>query len=225
MRSTFGEHTRKNRLIRNFFAVALTLGCALSLVNPAAAQKVTPPATPAAITPPAGNSAFLEGHAVGTQGYVCLPTTTGASWTVNASRPEATLFLDFGGKGVQILTHFLSPDTNPNQFAPNPVPFGSPTWQSSFDSSAVWGNKLASIAAGSDASCSNTGAIPCLLLQAIGSQNGPAGGKFMTRTTYIQRLNTSGGAAPAAGCSVSADVGKQTLVPYTADYYFFRADD
>jgi hypothetical protein len=45
----------------------------------------------------------------------------------------------------------------------------------------------------------------------------------MTQTTYIQRLNTTGGTAPANGCSASGDVGKQVLVPYTADYYFFRA--
>jgi hypothetical protein len=27
---------------------------------------------------------------------------------------------------------------------------------------------------------------------------------------------------PNDGCFTSADVGKQALVPYTADYYFFR---
>jgi hypothetical protein len=37
-------------------------------------------------------------------------------------------------------------------------------------------------------------------------------------------LNTNGGSAPADGCSTSTDVGKQTLVPYTADYYFFRSE-
>jgi Protein of unknown function (DUF3455) len=147
-----------------------------------------------------------------------------ASWTVNASRPQATLFESFFGQDIQILTHFLSPDTNPNQFAPNPLPFGNATWQSSFDSSKVWGNSLASIAAGSDPSCPNAGAISCLLLQSIGSQQGPTGGKFMTQTTFVQRLNTNGGSAPADGCAVASDVGKQTLVPYTADYYFFRAD-
>jgi len=47
----------------------------------------------------------------------------------------------------------------------------------------------------------------------------------MTKTTFIQRLNTKGGSAPADGCSTPADVGNQTLVPYTADYYFFRKDD
>jgi hypothetical protein len=46
----------------------------------------------------------------------------------------------------------------------------------------------------------------------------------MSQTTFIQRLNTNGGSAPATGCSASTDVGEQTLVPYTADYYFFRKD-
>jgi hypothetical protein len=181
------------------------------------------PATPAAITPPAGNFAFVAGHAVGAQGYVCLPSGSGVSWTVNAARPQATLFTNVFGDSVQIITHFLSPDTNANQFAPSPLPFGSATWQSSFDSSKVWGQTLQTIPAGSDASCPNAGAIACLLLQTIGSEQGPAGGKVMTKTTYIQRLNTNGGSAPASGCAVPSDVGKQMLVPYSADYYFFRA--
>jgi Protein of unknown function (DUF3455) len=46
----------------------------------------------------------------------------------------------------------------------------------------------------------------------------------MTKTTYIQRLNTSGGSAPASGCAAPTDIGKQTLVPYSADYYLFHAD-
>jgi len=145
---------------------------------------------------------------------------------VNA-RPEATLFTSFFGHDVEIITHFLSPDTNPNKFAPNPLPFGSATWQSTLDSSKVWAQVLNgnTIPAGSDpASCPNEGAIGCLLLQSIGSEPGPSGGKFMTQTTFIQRLNTRGGSAPADGCATSDDVGKQTLVPYTADYYFYRAD-
>jgi hypothetical protein len=224
MSNNFGQQTKKTARVRRLYVAALVLASAFGTVTHAAAQEITPPTTPPIITPPAGNPAFLVGHASGTQGYVCLPTSTGAaSWTVNSARPEATLFASFFGEDVQIITHFLSPDTNPNQFAPNPLPFGSPTWQSSFDSSRVWGKPLASIAAGSDASCSNAGAISCLLLQSIGSQQGPTGGKFMTQTTFIQRLNTKGGSAPADGCAVPGDVGKQTLVPYSADYYLFRA--
>jgi hypothetical protein len=122
--------------VRGRFAAVL-VGCALGSVNYAAAQRITPPTTPALLAPPAGNVPFLLGRAVGTQGYVCLPTSTGASWTVNGARPEATLFQTFW-RDFQIITHFLSPDTNPNKFAPDPLPFGNATWQSSLDSSRVW---------------------------------------------------------------------------------------
>ena len=81
-----------------------------------------------------------------------------------------------------------------------------------------------SIPAASEPSRPNTGAIACLLLQSIGSQQGPTGGKILAKTTFIQRLNTKGGSAPVDGCFTSADVGNQTLVPYTADYFFFRKD-
>src|SRR3954447_10631174 len=177
------------------------------------------------LTPNQGNSEFLATHAVGTQGYVCLPSGSGgASWTVNNARPEATLFTNVFGAAFQIITHFLSPVENPNDVGPKPPRFGDATWQSSLDSSKVWAQKKSAISAGSDASCPNAGAIDCLLLQTIGSEPGPAGGKSLTQTTFIQRLNTNGGSAPAAGCSVFAEVGKQALVPYSADYFFFHAD-
>lgn len=186
---------------------------------------IASPVTPDLITPPVGNSAFLAGHGVGTQGYVCLPNGSGgAAWTTSA-RPEATLFTRIFGETVQIITHFLSPVENPNGIGPNPPRFGDATWQSSFDSSKVWAQKQHFITAGTDESCPNSGAIDCLLLQAIGSAEGPTGGKSLTKTTFIQRLNTKGGSAPATGCIVSGDVGRQALVPYSADYFFFRSDE
>jgi len=212
---------------RRLFIGALVFGCAACAIPRVYAQTVASPSTPAIITPPPGNAAFLMGQAVGTQGYTCLPTSAGAStasWTVKSSRPEATLFQRVFGLDIQIITHFLSPDANPNDAAPNPLPFGSATWQSTLDSSKVWAQVLHSnsIPAGSDPSCPNAGAIPWLMLQSIGSQAGPSGGNILMKTTYIQRLNTRGGVAPVDGCSTAADVGSQTLVPYTADYYFFR---
>ena len=214
MRYNRDQKTEKIVRGRKLFAAALALGCALGTAVHASAQDVTPPA---------GNVQFLATRGVGTQGYVCLPQGTGASWTVNGARPEATLFQKFLGQDVQVITHFLSPDTNPNENAPNPIPFGSATWQSSFDTSKVWAQKVKGIRAGTDPTiCPNDGAIDCLLLQSIGSLEGPSGGKLLTITTFIQRLNTQGGSAPADGCSVSGDVGKQTLVPYSADYIFFR---
>src|SRR6266568_9095124 len=200
MNYNVNQQTKTTARVRRLYVAALALACAFGTVTNAAAQKITSPTTPTLITPPAGNSAFLLGHAlVGTQGYVCLPKGAGASWTVKNARPEATLFTTFFGQDFQIITHFLSPDTNPNEAAPNPLPFGSATWQSSFDSSKVWAQVLNSnsIPAGSNPSCPNTGAIACLLLQSIGSQEGPTGGKILSQSTFVQRLNTKGGSAPA----------------------------
>jgi hypothetical protein len=211
---------------RRFFA-GLVLASAMGSAH---GQTLMAPVTPAIITPPNGHSLFLVAPAAGTQGYICLPTSAGAataSWTVKPSRPEATLFQRVFGQDVQIATHFLSPDANPNDAASNPLPFGSATWQSSFDTSRVWAQVLHSnsIPAGSDPICPNTDSIPCLLLQSIGSQPGPSGGSMLSKTSFIQRLNTRAGVAPAGGCSTSADVGSQTLVPYTADYYFYRKNN
>jgi hypothetical protein len=224
-----GKQVTNDARVRVLSVAILMLGCALGSGTQAGAQRISTPPTPRLITPPAGNSGFLWGHGVGTQGYVCLPKGRGTSWAVNNARPEATLFSVSRGREVQIITHFQSPDTNPNAAAPTPIPFGSATWQSSSDSSVVWAQvrHANTIPAGSDPSCPHTGSIACLLLQSIGSKNGPAGGGFMTQITFIQRLNTNGGSAPADsdGCADPSDVGNQRLVPYSADYYFFHAND
>jgi len=186
------------------------------------------PVTPSNITPPVGSRLFLAGHAFGSQGYVCLPKDGNVSWTVNSPRPEATLFATFFGEQVQIITHFLSHDDDPK--APQPVAFGNATWQSSFDSSKVWASATpaTTVIAGTDQSCPNTGSIACLLLTAIGTEEGPTGGKILSKTTFVQRLNTKGGSAPsnpATGCLATSDIGRQLLVPYTADYFFYRGGE
>jgi len=61
-------------------------------------------------------------------------------------------------------------------------------------------------------------AIPWLLLAA--KSVGPDGS--FSKVTSIQRVNTVGGVAPAAGCS-QAVAGMPARVNYTADYYFFTA--
>src|SRR5712671_5857763 len=101
MKYNLDQQLKKTAHVRRLFAAALALGCAFAMVTQTQAQLFASPCTPAIITPPAGNSAFLVGHATGTQGYVCLPTSTGsstASWTVNAARPEATLFVSVFGR-------------------------------------------------------------------------------------------------------------------------------
>jgi hypothetical protein len=43
---------------------------------------------------------------------------------------------------------------------------------------------------------------------------------IFARTTYIQRVNTKGGLAPTAP---GTSIGAIAEVPYTAEYYFYRA--
>jgi len=75
------------RILRN--ACAVVLGAAFGLSPPGAAQAahVTPPGMPSAIQAPPGSKAFLEGHAVGTQNYICLPSASGPAVTVTPDRP------------------------------------------------------------------------------------------------------------------------------------------
>jgi hypothetical protein len=213
---------RKNAvtLVRNMFAAALVVTCVSTLPSHASAQTVTVPPLPTDITPLAGNVAFLVGHAVGSQGYTCLPTSTGGtSWTVNPARPEATLFTNIFGKPLEIITHFASINEGPKPGVVPPLS-GNATWQSSFDSSRVWAKATGTVIAGTDLeSCPNGGSIPCLRLESVGNQKGPAGGRLLADTTVVLRLNTNGGAAPTSACSV----GQTQLQPYTADYYFFHA--
>jgi len=218
MNCTTIPQAKKIARVRSLFAAALVLACAFGTVTHAAAQKVVAPTTPDTITPPVGNTAFLVGHAKGSQGYVCLPAPTGGtSWTINNPRPEATLFTDVFGLDYQIITHFASINENPKQGVAVPLS-GNATWQSSLDSSRVWATASAHIDAGTDASCPHDGSIQCLLLQSVGNLKGPTGGRLLANVSFIQRLNTNGGSAPISACSV----GQTQLVPYTADYYFFH---
>ena len=215
------QKNNRTARVQSLFMAALVLVCAFGTITNAAAQRVTPPTTPTDIAAPEGNSAFLVGHAIGTQGYTCLPTSTGTtSWTINAPRPEATLFTTFFGQSIQIITHFTSINANPKPDVTVPLS-GNATWQSSFDTSKVWAAAVGHIDAGTDpASCPNKGAIQCLLLKSLGNQRGTTGGELLENVSFVQRLNTKGGSAPTSTCTV----GQTQLQPYTADYYFFHAD-
>jgi hypothetical protein len=190
-------------------AIAVGLTAAAS---PAASQTVAPVPVPANLRVPTGNVPYVKGYAVGTQNYVCLPAASGLAWKFQG--PQATVFLKYrwfnGDNLQQIMTHFLS--ANPNEAG-----LARATWQNSIDTSAVWGKKLAE---SSDPAYVAAGAIPWLLLQTAGVQNGPMGGSSLTRTTYIHRVNTTGGAMPATGCTTAGDL---QFVPYTAEYVFYQA--
>ena len=87
--------------------------------------------------------------------------------------------------------------------------YEGPTWEAS-DGSKVVGQLLQR----DDAP--QAGAVPWLLLKA---KTNEGSGRF-AKVTYIQRVNTAGGAAPKTGCDES-HAGKELSVNYQADYYFY----
>jgi hypothetical protein len=88
------------------------------------------------------------------------------------------------------------------------IHYGGPTWESNSGSKVV-GTVL-------DRCTPDPDAIPWLLLNAV-SNEGP--GPF-ERVTFIQRVNTVGGLAPTEAGDLA---GEEARVPYTTEYFFYRA--
>ena len=88
--------------------------------------------------------------------------------------------------------------------------YGGPTWESNSGSNVV-GARVA------DCSPDPT-AIPWLRLRAV-STEGPG---IFAETTFIQRVNTQGGRAPA---HPGSSIGEERRIAYTTEYYFYRAED
>jgi len=104
--------------------------------------------------------------------------------------PEAVLFAD------------------PEDDDPVAIHYAGPTWESDSGSKVV-GAVLERCTPDPDA-------IPWLKLEAVSSE-GPG---IFDGVTFIQRLYTVGGKAPADPGDFP---GEEVRVPYTADYYFYRA--
>lgn len=205
------------RIIPSACAAALVVAFAVSM--PAHAGKVATPSVPdPRLQVEDGSHAFLVGHAIGTQNYVCSPSatsTTGVAYVLFT--PEATLYND---DGDQLITHFFSPDQDPRDPNTNAAVQADgairATWQHSRDGSTVWAklHPNGSVAV-------TQGAIAWLLLDKAGVLDGLTGGDILSKTTQIQRLNTTGGLPPAQGCGSPADLGHTAFVDYTADYFFY----
>jgi hypothetical protein len=182
--------------MRSFTAIALTFAASLAACDKAEEDKTQCPA-PAALTPPDAPA--------------------------NIQAPAgATLALRLGADGAQIYTckadaagafawALKAPDAKlyDDQCALVGTHFAGPTWKWTGDDSSVVGMKVAESA--------SPGTIPWLLLKAAST----SGQGMMSAISYVQRVNTTGGVAPATGCDAST-AGAEVSVPYTANYYFYK---
>jgi hypothetical protein len=149
------------------------------------------PTVAAELAVPEGNKLTYMAVAKGVQIYECAADASGAlAWKLHA--PRADLVDD---AGATVATHFGGVDKN--------LPPG-PYWESK-DGSRVHAAKPVSVP--------NPGSIPLLRLEATDT----SGDGVFAKVAFIQRLDTTGGAAPAGACVA----GKTTEVPYTAKYYFY----
>jgi hypothetical protein len=163
---------------------------------------LVPPAFPPGLAPPPGASVKLHAHAVGAQIYTCTAgdatgTDGGAAAGAGATTTYAWVLKApdaklYDSSGTQIGTHGAGP---------------SWTWR---DGSVANGAKVAEVAA------PTADAISWLLLRVTST----SGAGLLSDATYVQRLNTAGGRAPATGCDAST-VGTDARADYSADYYFY----
>src|SRR5579862_244196 len=135
---------------------------------------------PAAIQVPAGAKLAHKFHATGAQVYACAAAPgSAAPFAWTLERPDAILVDAAGAKAG---SHGAGP-----------------TWTAK-DGSSVVGQKVA------QADAPTPGAVPWLLLRAT-STSGTTG--VFASVTYVQRVNTRGGKAPATGCDAKT-VGTET---------------
>ncbi len=187
------------RLFRSILVLPVLglFGCATTeSAAPAAAAAPAParPSVPAEIEAPATATPVLQLSAKGTQNYKCQAASAGgAEWKLVAPDSELFRAAEPGGEVA-----------GKNS--------AGPSWTLT-DGSGIKGD----VAAAKKAASPEAGSIPWLLVPT--QSNGQAGG--LQGVTFVQRVQTHGGAAPATGCD-AASVGAETKVPYTAVYVFYR---
>jgi Protein of unknown function (DUF3455) len=178
------------RVSRSIIAFAGVVAVSI-VVAAAASARQTPQTAPGDLLDP-------RTYAPDSRLYLVLHASGVQKYTCQANGtwlftdPEATLYKTTGVP-KPVGTHFLNFST------------GRPVWQFKAGSSVE--------AARTQTATGGAGNIAWLLLQAVATSRGRLG-----QTTWVQRLNTTGGVAPAGTCTPGAT----TAVRYSADYYFWR---
>ena len=179
--------------------IKTTLAAAAALALTACASKMSAPAMaysqvglPATVQVPAGHKVALETVGVGQITYEC-----------RARKDMAGQFeWVFVGPDAKLMSR------NGQQVGKY---HGPPATWASMDGSQLTATQLAVAPAAA-------GSIPLQLVKA----NPAMGMGAMQGVTYIQRVKTQGGVAPAMACD-AAKMGSQQIVNYQADYIFWKA--
>ncbi|HKM55707.1 MAG TPA: DUF3455 domain-containing protein [Isosphaeraceae bacterium] len=152
-------------------------------------------AVPVKLMPPEGHVMLFKAMAEGAQIYVCKAKADDPDRLEWVLKaPDADLFDE---RGRRIGRHFAGP-----------------TWEALEDGSQVIGTQI------EKTSAPKGGDIPWLLLK---RKSGAGKGRF-SRVTYIQRVDTEGGIAPARTCD-KARQGQEVRVKYKATYVFYCAKE
>jgi len=174
-----------------FFSQAVVL-CAQGASHSEPTEYIEPATVPSALSLHVGQSLVLRVYASGYQVYQCGTAEGSPTWIL--SGPDANLF---DGKRNLVGSHFATS--------------GSPTWRLN-DGSEITAKKVAA------APSPDGSAVPWLMLT-VSAHSGKSG--LLNEVTTVQRVNTSGGLAPASGCDANHQ-GRITKSPYSAEYYFSK---
>jgi len=182
-----------NQSIALPFLVVLLAGCSSmsnSTGSKSSMSSFSQTSLPAAVQVPAGNKVTMETVGVGEITYQCREKQ--------------------GAAGTYEWT-FVGPKAALNSRAGSRVGsyYGPPATWESMDGSKLTGTQVAVAPA-------EAGSIPYQLVKA----NPAMGQGAMNGVTYIQRVATRGGVAPAMPCSATT-AGRNEVVKYQADYVFW----
>lgn len=147
---------------------------------------------PAAVQVPSGHRVAMETVGMGDITYQCGPKKDMAD---------------------QFEWVFVGPDARLNDRSGKQVGkyYGPPATWESMDGSKLTATQIAVAPNGA-------GNIPSQLVKG----NAAMGSGAMTGVSYIQRVNTLGGVAPASACA-AGNAGAKQVVKYQADYIFYKA--
>ena len=178
-------------LVGSLFAIfSVILRIGCSTSSQSVGQHVSPPSVPPILQVPDGQTVLLKAHAKGVQIYQCVATAADPGKFDWSFKAPEADLANEDGK--KIAKHYAGP-----------------TWEAN-DGSKVVG------AVQQKTDAPRPGAVPWLLLKAKTNEGTGA----FAKVTYIQRVDTEGGVAPAAGCD-QAHVNAEARVDYKANYYFY----